>query len=98
MSLWRQIQGIYAPETLDTRFVTSSSTPVKAAATTADSDKKIKGDANVAAKSRPSKWGSPEYYFYYFIFITIVPLMFYVPYSVSRGNASRHQRRSLQRI
>lgn len=38
----------------------------------------------VPSDIKPPLWGTLEFYFYYFIFVTIVPLMFYIPYTVSK--------------
>lgn len=34
-------------------------------------------------------WDTLEFYFYYFIFVTVVPLMFYIPYAVSKRQELR---------
>ncbi|RAL67864.1 hypothetical protein DID88_008590 [Monilinia fructigena] len=34
--------------------------------------------------AQPSRWNTPEFYFYYFIFLTVVPYMFWIAYDVSR--------------
>lgn len=87
MTVWRYIQRLYSLDTLDTRLTTSSKTPANPSGEVPDSKEK----RDVASQARPSLWNTPEYYFYYFIFITIVPLMFYVPYSVSkRKNCGRY--------
>ena len=36
--------------------------------------------------AQPSKWRSPEFYFYYVVFLVIPPLMFKSVYDVSKGN------------
>ena len=43
-------------------------------------------DAQSAAVSdiRSPLWDTMEFYFYYFVFVTVVPTMFYVAYSVSK--------------
>lgn len=33
---------------------------------------------------RPPLWETLEFYVYYFIFVTVVPLMFYIPYTISK--------------
>jgi len=38
----------------------------------------------VASDIRPPLWHTIEFYIYYFFFITVVPTMFYVAYSVSK--------------
>ncbi len=34
--------------------------------------------------AQPSNWKTPEFYFYYLVFITIVPYMFWIVYDISR--------------
>lgn len=84
---------LYALDTLDTRFTVSSKTPLQQTANEHAIDALSPRNELVENSlhrrlplaSHPSKWRTPEFYFYYFCFITIVPLMFYVPYSVSKG-------------
>lgn len=33
---------------------------------------------------QPSRWNTLEFYFYYFVFITVIPYMFWITYDVSR--------------
>ena len=44
----------------------------------------VKTDHSGRPIAQPSKWKTPEFYFYYFIFIITVPYMFWVAYDVSR--------------
>ena len=79
------LRSIYTLDTLDTRFTTSSTTSYK---TVIDSrgEKGVK-DAQkekIASRASPSKWKTPEFYFYYLVFAICVPLMLWIPYSVSR--------------
>lgn len=91
------MKGIYALDTLDTRFTNSSKVPYKSAAETRnDLNKASNPPANLNESasikragesqlgSQPSKWRTPEFYVYYFIFIVTVPYMFWVVYDVSR--------------
>ncbi|ROV94297.1 hypothetical protein VMCG_08667 [Cytospora schulzeri] len=79
------LRSIYTLDTLDTRFTTASSTSYK---TVIDS----RGEHNVrdaqkekvASQASPSKWKTPEFYFYYLVFFICVPLMLWIPYTVSR--------------
>lgn len=81
MSAWRHLQRIYSLDTLDTRFTTSAKTPPNASG---EVSRDTKEKQDVACGARASRWNTPEYYFYYLVFLTVVPLMFYVPYTVSR--------------
>jgi hypothetical protein len=93
MAVFSYLQDIYQLDTLDTRFTNSSTVPYKPARDPADPRPSpdatpptvpIKFDSNGQPIAQPSKWGTPEFYFYYFVFITIVPYMFWIPYDVSR--------------
>jgi len=95
MSLLHNFKRIYSLDTLDTRFTVSAKTPLQHTSNehgvTRSNPALITGDTgNTKSKRSPSepqpaRWRTPEYYFYYFCFITIVPLMFKVPYDVSKG-------------
>ncbi|KAJ5037514.1 uncharacterized protein L3040_007688 [Drepanopeziza brunnea f. sp. 'multigermtubi'] len=96
MDLFSYIKSIYDLDTIDTRFTSSSSTPYKTVIESrSHPDYKVKRDHSVPGIgvrtdhsgrpiAQPSKWNTPEFYFYYFVFITIVPCMFWVAYDVSR--------------
>jgi hypothetical protein len=97
MSLFSYVRSIYALDTLDTRFTTSSTTPYKSTIDgRADYTKSklsqdnalqgvsIKLDSHGQPRAQPSKWTTPEFYFYYFVFLTVVPYMFWVVYDVSK--------------
>jgi protein-cysteine N-palmitoyltransferase HHAT len=97
MSIFSYIRSIYALDTIDTRFTNSSGTPYRTvidtrtenAAANAKRDDSIPGagvrtDHSGRPIAQPSNWKTPEFYFYYFVFITIVPYMFWVAYDVSR--------------
>ena len=76
------LAGVYDLDTLDTRFTTPSSVPYKTATAidARDSDRAGKPDK----RAEPSKWGTPEFYVYYLVFLTVVPYMFWIAYDVSR--------------
>lgn len=94
MGAWSYVRSIYALDTIDTRFTTSASTPHKAvAAVRADSARSNpKKDGSARGSStrvdsgvmQPSRWNTLEFYFYYFVFITCIPYMFWIAYDVSR--------------
>lgn len=71
-------RALYSLDTLDTRFTTSSTAPVKA-----KEDGQRKAAPTPLPNAKPSKWSTLEYGFYYLIFLTIVPLMFKAVYDVS---------------
>lgn len=85
---WRKL---YSLETLDTRFVTSSNTPPELNPTRprASEQQNAAGSpsgplrSGLTPSARPPLWDTAEFYVYYFVFVTIVPLMCYVAYTVS---------------
>lgn len=96
MSIFSYVKSIYALDTIDTRFTSSSATPYQTVVDArSDPSSKIKRDDSkpgVGVRTdhsgrpiaQPSKWNTPEFYFYYFVFITVVPYMFWVAFDVSR--------------
>lgn len=99
MSPFSYVKSLYNLDTLDTRFTSSSATPYKeiiegrreAALLTRDDSNGgvgVKTDRSGRPIAQPSKWRTPEFYFYYFVFLTIVPYMFWVAYDVSRRKCS----------
>jgi hypothetical protein len=61
---------------------TLSSTSTEASAI--PSDQLPKSD-----ESSPPRWNTPEFWFYGFVFVTVVPMMFWSGYDVSRGTVAR---------
>lgn len=95
MSLLYLMKRLYSLDTLDTRFTHSSKVPVRNASSErgVDISKPAAGNEEEVAKqasnlpaTQPSRWNTFEYYVYYLVFVVMVPLMFYVPYSVSTGD------------
>lgn len=86
MGLLGFLASLYRLDTLDTRFVTSSSVPYQTVvdARRDGDDGKARATGSTITGS-PSKWRTPEFYFYYVIFVLAVPYMFWIPYTVSRG-------------
>lgn len=94
MSVFSYIKSIYALDTIDTRFTSSSATPYKAVvdARATTSNKRddsvpgvgVKTDYSGRPIAQPSKWDTLEFYIYYLVFIVVVPYMFWVAYDVSR--------------
>lgn len=92
MTLSSSLRSIYSLDTLDTRFVNSPKTPYKAIVdarnghgTVPTSDPPVNLDSR-RQQILPQKplWHTPEFNFYYLIFIVTVPYMFWVVYDVSR--------------
>jgi protein-cysteine N-palmitoyltransferase HHAT len=80
-------QQLYSLDTLDTRFTTSATTPLKftnaQSAKTAESkdDGRPEGLASGASPSRYNTW---EFYFYALVFLICVPLMYMAVVDVSQ--------------
>ncbi|KAL3452412.1 MBOAT, membrane-bound O-acyltransferase family-domain-containing protein [Aspergillus insuetus] len=85
LSLLSWFRRLYSLDTLDTRFTVPANTPVKVAAedTRSGSAKDARSNT-VANNASPSKWGTPEFFFYYIIFLIAVPLMFKTVVDVSQ--------------
>lgn len=64
-------------DTLDTRLTVSSNTTTR--------NGKDARAQEIASGAQPSRWNTPEFYFYYFVFITVIPMMFKTVIDVSQG-------------
>lgn len=93
MSLFSYIRSIYSLDTIDTRFTGDPNTPYAAHIDPVKLDSKedgppqgvaVKRDGHGRPIAQPSLWKTPEFYFYYLVFIVIVPYMFWIAYDVSR--------------
>lgn len=83
-SLLSWFRELYSLNTLDTRFTTPATTPPRSASDTRPATKDATAQA-IASKAQPSKWRTPEFYLYYGVFLTLVPLMFKTVVDVSRS-------------
>lgn len=83
------LSSIYRLENLDTRLVTSSTTPYKAPA---DGAAPRKGRDGAEARVQPSRWNSLEFYGYYLFLFFLIPYMFWVAYDVSRPSDPRYSK------
>ncbi|KAL4895106.1 MBOAT, membrane-bound O-acyltransferase family-domain-containing protein [Aspergillus ambiguus] len=83
-SLFYYARRLYSLDTLDTRFTTSASTPLRAATDSRPAPAKDARASAVANNASPSKWGTLEFYVYYLVFIVAVPLMFKAVIEVSQ--------------
>jgi hypothetical protein len=100
MSWLHSFKRLYSLDTLDTRCTIPSTTPPRQAATelqinSSDSSSLRGSDtANEASRKtasddvKPSQWKTPEFYFYYLVFIIAVPLMFKVSFDVSKSTSA----------
>ncbi|QSZ29376.1 hypothetical protein DSL72_003890 [Monilinia vaccinii-corymbosi] len=91
MSIFSYIRSIYALDTIDTRFTNPSSTPYQSDPTAGKSNRDdskpregVRTDSNGRPIAQPSRWNTLEFYIYYFVFLTVVPYMFWIAYDVSR--------------
>ena len=84
-SLLSWFRRIYSLDTLDTRFTTSATTPLKATADTRPASSKDARVNAIASSAPPAKWRTPEFYVYYVVFLICVPLMFKTVVDVSRS-------------
>jgi len=97
MGLFAIVKRLYSLDTLDTRFTTSSRTPPRDTQSRIDpaqpscrtvlskDEKQSKRVVERTSEASPSRWRTPEFFVYYFVFITVVPMMFKVTYDVSKG-------------
>ncbi|KAK4152238.1 putative glycerol transporter protein [Chaetomidium leptoderma] len=82
------LTNLYDLDTLDTRFTTPSSVPYRAA-----NDKREDDNNKTANKqAEPSKWNTPEFYFYTVVLSFVVPYMFWIAYRVSRPSDPRYHK------
>ncbi len=86
MGLLSFLGRVYDVDTLDTRFKTATTTPYKTVIE-ARNDPVAQREAAAQNESRagPSKWNTPEFYFYYLVFAFVMPCLLWIPYTVSRG-------------
>ncbi|OGM50394.1 glycerol:H+ symporter (Gup1), partial [Aspergillus bombycis] len=84
-SILSWFRRLYSLDTLDTRFIISSNTPLKAVAADTRSAPAKDARANaIASNAAPPKWRTPEFWVYYVIFLIAVPLMFKTVIEVSQ--------------
>lgn len=99
-SLLSWFRDLYSLNTLDSRFTTTATSPPRSAS---DSDSTRPGSSSkdaranaIASNAQPSKWRTPEFYVYYGVFLTLVPLMFKTVVDVSRGELNLQQRKGIK--
>ena len=93
MGVMNYLRGMYCLDTLDTRFTNSPKVPYKVVIDARNGHGTVPvQDAPVNLDSKrkqilpkPALWKTPEFYFYYVVFLTVVPYMFWVVYDVSRS-------------
>ncbi|RHZ52237.1 hypothetical protein CDV55_103359 [Aspergillus turcosus] len=75
-SILSWFRRLYSLDTLDTRFTASATTSLKAAADTRPPSAKDARANAIANGASPPNWRTPEFFVYYFVFLTVVPMMF----------------------
>ncbi|KAF7162316.1 hypothetical protein CNMCM5623_007661 [Aspergillus felis] len=75
-SILSWFRRLYSLDTLDTRFTASATTSLKAAADTRPPSAKDARANAIAHGASPPNWRTPEFFVYYFVFLTVVPMMF----------------------
>ena len=82
------VKRLYSLDTLDTRFTTPAKSPYSRTDAITDvpseSPAASREQQAIAAGAKPSRWRTPEFGVYGFIFLTVVPLMFWTVYDVSK--------------
>ncbi|KAK1974808.1 MBOAT family protein [Colletotrichum cereale] len=92
-ALLRFLGSVYDLDNLDTRFTNASSVPYKTVVEDrADPAQSKESPAKVRARAQPSKWNTPEYWFYVIFIGGIVPYMFWIAYEVSRPSDPRYHK------
>lgn len=85
MGLLSFLRSVYTLDTLDTRFTTPSATSYRTVIDSRnDPGSKDGHKERIAARATPSKWNTPEFYIYYLVFAFCIPMMLWIPYTVSR--------------
>ncbi|KIW15913.1 hypothetical protein PV08_05963 [Exophiala spinifera] len=85
---------LYSLDTLDTRFTTSSSTPLKPANGTAltKASAEKDGKPSIPTDVSPPKWRTPEFYFYALVFLFCVPQMYWAVVEVSQPDSPNYSK------
>ena len=94
MGVVQLFHELYSLDTLDTRFTTSSSTPLKiaedkSARTTTEDDKPA---SQLPAGASPPKWKTPEFFFYLLVFLFCVPNMYLAVVQVSQPTSPNYKK------
>ncbi|TEA22455.1 Glycerol uptake protein 1 [Colletotrichum sidae] len=85
------LRSIYDLDNLDTRFTNSSSVPYKTVVEARIDPAQSKESSKKAQiRSQPSKWNTPEYWFYSVFIAGVIPYMMWVAYNVSRPTDYRY--------
>ncbi|KAI1091822.1 MBOAT-domain-containing protein [Rostrohypoxylon terebratum] len=87
------LRKVYNHDTLDTRFLISTSTPYQTVIEARDDPVAAKERAaKRTSKAHTSRWNTPEFYLYYAILLWVIPYMFWVAYDSSRPTDPKYRR------
>ncbi|EXJ89341.1 hypothetical protein A1O3_02408 [Capronia epimyces CBS 606.96] len=85
------LRELYSLDTLDTRFTTPSSAPLKSV--DERPHKPIGRDVKtVSGDVSPSRWRTPEFYFYALVFLFCVPQMYWAVVEVSQPDSPNYSK------
>ncbi|CAM1504655.1 Fc.00g022460.m01.CDS01 [Cosmosporella sp. VM-42] len=91
MGLLSFFGSVYDPDTLDTRFTNVSTVPYQTVIDARSDPVDLKRESSKKPpRGEPSKWKTPEFYFYYVVMAIVLPYMFWVAYDVSRPSDPRY--------
>ncbi|KIV80206.1 hypothetical protein PV11_07725 [Exophiala sideris] len=91
MTVLSFFREVYSLDTLDTRFTTASSTPLKVA--TENSSRTVERDGKATpADTSPPRWRTPEFYVYLLVFLFCVPQMYWVVVQVSQPDSPNYSK------
>ncbi|EXJ95348.1 hypothetical protein A1O1_00468 [Capronia coronata CBS 617.96] len=85
------LRELYSLDTLDTRFTTSSSVPLKSVDENSHKSVEREGKA-LPTDVSPPRWRTPEFYFYTLVFLFCVPQMYWAVVEVSQPDSPNYSK------
>ena len=91
MTWLHYLRELYSLNTLDARFAPQQPVNELKIDPAKPSPEELKTEQNggkvatLPPDAREPKWGTPEFLYHYIVLLFCVPLMFYIPYNVSKG-------------
>ncbi|KIW45137.1 uncharacterized protein PV06_03549 [Exophiala oligosperma] len=94
MTIASFFKELYSLDILDTRFTTSSSTSLKHVNGNASNKATVEKDGKPSTPTdiSPSKWRTPEFYFYALVFLFCVPQMYWAVVEVSQPESPNYSK------
>jgi protein-cysteine N-palmitoyltransferase HHAT len=96
MTILSFFRDLYSLDTLDTRFTTSSQTPLKTAAKdsakTTSAEDSSSSRPTLPAGASPPRWQTPEFYVYLLVFLFCVPNMYLAVVAVSQPTSPNYSK------